>query len=38
MIHTQLYSQNPDIAKHVAGKGYLITYFCLAFAKRAVFL
>lgn len=38
MIHTQLYSQNTDIAKHVAGKGYLIIYFCFAFAKQAVFL
>lgn len=38
MIRTQLYGQTPDIAKHVAGKGYLIIYFHFAFAKQAVFL
>ena len=38
MICTQLYGQNPDIAKHVAGKGYLVIYFCFAFAKQALFL
>lgn len=37
MIRTQLYGQSPDTAKHVAGKDYLIIYFCFAFAKQAVF-
>ena len=38
MKHTLPYSRNPDIAKHVAGKGYLIICFRFAFAKQAVFL
>lgn len=37
MIHTQLCGPQSDIAKHVAGNGYLI-YFCFAFKKQTVFL
>lgn len=30
MIATQMYGQNPDTAKHIAGKGYLIIFpLCL---------
>lgn len=38
MIRTQLWGPQSDIAKHVAGNGYLIIYFCFAFAKQTVFL
>lgn len=37
LIGTQMYGQNPDTAKHIAGKGYLIV-FPLCLCKQAVFL
>lgn len=36
MIHTQLCGQEPDIAKHAAGNGYLVIYFRLAVAEQPV--